>query len=173
MAVATGLPDVRAEAMTGQRPVIAVANRAVRLMFEQTAAVIDDLETGGILLGTTSGTVADVRHAGTAGPNAVRERTRFTRDREHAAQFAKACFAADASQWIGEWHTHPGGQPIPSEQDLITYGTLMRDDDLHLDAFVALIVAPSPGTMTLAGWWCELGTVRAADIHMIEGRSLG
>jgi integrative and conjugative element protein (TIGR02256 family) len=162
LALAPGLPHLRKRPVTDATVVLSA--RARRVMIEQALAATDGNETGGVLLGDSSANAAEVRHAGTPGPAAVRSPTRFNRDREYAQRFADACYAADGSLWIGEWHTHPGGQPVPSDLDLATYLALLHDAGLHLDVFVAVIVTTSDESLSMAAWLCDTATVRLGRV---------
>ncbi|MDQ1684999.1 MAG: hypothetical protein QOC82_1736 [Frankiaceae bacterium] len=59
----------------------AAAHESIR---EHAPESADGRETGGILLGHLRGDVANVEHAGDAGPKAVRTPTFFLRDLRHA-----------------------------------------------------------------------------------------
>lgn len=168
MALAHELSDMLLAMSDPQQPTISVSQRAAALMRRVCAAATDGCETGGILLGSsTNRQLATVIHAGTPGSNAVASPTRFSRDRAHAQAFADACHAADGSVWIGEWHTHPHDLPVPSEHDLTTYAQLLRDDELEFAAFISLILTPGDTGIAVAGWWCTLEQVRAAQIRPV------
>jgi integrative and conjugative element protein (TIGR02256 family) len=129
---------------------------------------IDGNETGGILFGHLhpDGT-AEVRHAGDAGPAAVRTPTFFLRDLGHAQALATAAFARDGSGWIGEWHTHPSISALPSARDLETYLSLLSDPQLAFDVIAALILTAgadgwhSPATY---GWACYPDRAEAVPV---------
>lgn len=107
------------------------------------------LETGGILLGRDAGGAGGgplVTVAGGPGPNAIRQPLRFSRDREHADQIAERAWQDHQAVWLGEWHTHPGGSPAPSEIDMTSYGRHLSDPELGFDRFVSIIIAlPADG----------------------------
>lgn len=98
-------------------------------------------ETGGILLGHHVQDTVTVHHAGTPGAAAVRTPTYFLRDLRHAQALADKVFAADGSVWVGEWHTHPTSQPIPSTRDAATYQQLLDDPELGFHSVIAVILA--------------------------------
>ncbi|GAB2996477.1 Mov34/MPN/PAD-1 family protein [Amycolatopsis acidiphila] len=129
----------------------------------------DGCETGGILLGSVTSDHADVRHVGGPGPAAIRTSDSFMRDRTYAQKLADYVYDLDRSIWIGEWHTHPSAQPIPSDRDFQTYRTLLCDPELEFNVFIALIVGRlSPGSLTthLVGWVCTTGRLMAAPVHV-------
>ena len=134
------LCHVRWSPMTEVTPVAWVSTAAVEVMAREARASADGTETGGIVLGRfVQGGVA-VRVAGGPGPDAQRERHRFSRDLRHAQRLADAAWAVDGSTWVGEWHTHFDGLREPSTLDLHTYLGHLRDREILLDRFVALIV---------------------------------
>jgi integrative and conjugative element protein (TIGR02256 family) len=87
-------------------------------------------EAGGILLGRllldSDDAIADeVSH-----PVATDRRGRFffRRSRARAQERVTAAWvgAKRTSQYLGEWHTHPQGDPIPSNEDLSDWSRLLR-----------------------------------------------
>lgn len=112
------------------------------------------LETGGILLGTDSPEYGPmVLMAGLPGPNAIHRPQFFSRDTEYAQRLANDAWTRSGAQWIGEWHTHPGGQPSPSAADLYSYAGHLTDSELSFDRFVSLIVTSSPaGSPYVSAW---------------------
>lgn len=115
-------------------------------IIDMAATSSDGKETGGLLLGRgpNAADVVHVEQAGDPGPQAVRRPDFFLRDLNHADQLAARAWALDRRVWVGEWHTHPGGQLQPSSRDLSTYATLLADVDLGFKAFVSIIVVPDP-----------------------------
>lgn len=112
------------------------------------------VETGGILLGHSATTAADVHIivAGAPGPNAVHEPRRFSRDPIYAQALADHSWAAHGAVWIGEWHTHPRAGFLPSDIDLRSYLTHLGDPDLGFEEFLSLIVAGTDAVPRLAAW---------------------
>ncbi|HEV2924397.1 MAG TPA: Mov34/MPN/PAD-1 family protein [Solirubrobacteraceae bacterium] len=108
----------------------------------------DGKETGGVLLGfdATDTTPLTVTAAGDPGPHAQRSASRFRRDLKHAQAIADAAWALDRSLWIGDWHTHPAGDPSPSTTDLAGYRAALRAGDLP--SFLSVILSPG----ARSGW---------------------
>ena len=93
-----------------------------RDVLDSLAAIVTDhddptTETGGIMVGHDRGWSIDVTGIGAPGPLAVHETARFNRDLAYASEVAADAWQRDRSQWIGEWHTHPGGRHAPSRFD--------------------------------------------------------
>lgn len=134
-------------------PVLMITADAWHFIGREAYRSLDGCETGGILLGLDDGRTVSILEAGGPGPNATRGPKRFLRDLDHAQLLAASAWAKDGSQWIGEWHTHPGGKPIPSEIDLCSYHRHLLDPDLHLDRFIAIIVAlDRTGNVVAVAW---------------------
>jgi integrative and conjugative element protein (TIGR02256 family) len=138
---------------TANNPTVEIAANALDTIAEEAKRSTDGLETGGILLGQDTPRCISIRQAGGPGPNAQRGSRTFLRDRDHAQQLADAAWHEDNSQWIGEWHTHPSTDLIPSDLDLNSYLRHLRDPELHLDRFLAVIVGLVPsGGITAVTW---------------------
>jgi integrative and conjugative element protein (TIGR02256 family) len=127
---------------------VSLSPAAATVIREEAVRSADGNETGGVLLGHIGpdGT-AHVRHAAGPGLAAVHGPAFFLRDLHHAQRAAAEAFARDGSLWIGEWHTHPGAAPAPSGLDLATYLRFLKDPELDLDAFVAIVL-----TSAAAAW---------------------
>jgi len=99
----------------------------VRLWFEPfgwdemvtQASHHERLETGGVLLGWRNGLDTVVSHVVGPGPGAQHDRTTFHPD--SAWQTARIAELYEHSgrrlEYLGDWHTHPGGRPWPSRRD--------------------------------------------------------
>lgn len=146
------------------RPVVHFSLDALQSITREIQAGGDQLETGGILLGHNRGGDVLVTVAGGPGPKAVRRPGYFLRDRDHAQELADAAWVCDASQWVGDWHTHPHGPSHPSSLDLRSVAQVLSDPELGFSTFLTVIAVPrlippvgadestrDPGAST-AGW---------------------
>lgn len=96
--------------------------RVPRLLFaEIDTSILAALpnETGGILLGRCDGTVAVVTSIVGPGPSAEHDHTSFDPDQpwqvaEVARRYAERPYA---SEYLGDWHSHPYGRAEPSITD--------------------------------------------------------
>jgi integrative and conjugative element protein (TIGR02256 family) len=76
-------------------------------------------ETGGILIGYKSDNSIVVTNAIGPGPNAKHSFFNFKRDVKYCNEKLLQYFKESKGvlTYLGEWHTHPFGRPIPSQQD--------------------------------------------------------
>lgn len=77
------------------------------------------LETGGVLLGRASGQHVEVINAVGAGPAADHSPHSFVPDRDWQYDRIDEIFYAEGGRisYLGDWHSHPGGAPVPSRTD--------------------------------------------------------
>ncbi|MFC5527858.1 Mov34/MPN/PAD-1 family protein [Cohnella yongneupensis] len=76
-------------------------------------------ETGGILIGRYSNnlTIAEVSHISTGSIDSKKYPTQFYRGTAGLQKLLSDAWEKDRSYYLGEWHTHPNGFPIPSDPD--------------------------------------------------------
>lgn len=81
------------------------------------------LETGGILIGCYRGPHIEILDWTDAGPNDSRTLFSFTKaDEKHQKAAVRAWKRSGLTQtYLGEWHTHPIGEPSPSIIDRQTW----------------------------------------------------
>jgi integrative and conjugative element protein (TIGR02256 family) len=146
-------------------PTVSITDVARRTIAGEATRSHDGLETGGILLGTDMVDRIVISRAGGPGPRAYRGTHAFLRDLAYARQLADAAWREEGTQWVGEWHTHPSGDLIPSELDLRSYLCHLYDTELRLDRFVAVIVGPvADAGVTAATWLIEWQRVRLVPL---------
>lgn len=138
-------------------PILRVSQAELKHLASVARASSDGNETGGLLFGEApsnqSSTEFEVRHAGDAGPAAIRQPTFFRPDVVHAQRLALDWFAADGSQWIGTWHTHIRWRASrPSHADLTTYRSHLRDPALAFSSFVCVIATPTLSRSLQLNW---------------------
>lgn len=73
----------------------------------------------------------------------------FVRDPKHHQRdlytfFAKTQNDYSRFNYLGEWHSHPSFDPIPSEHDITTMQSLVNDPDIGSN-FLVLLVAKAAG----------------------------
>jgi integrative and conjugative element protein (TIGR02256 family) len=100
----------------------------------------DGKETGGILVGVDDGETVEIRCAGGPGPRAIRRADLISRETAFAQEVVDREWKRDGSDWIGEWHTHTVGRPLPSKLDRRTYEGIVTAADLEFQRFFSLIL---------------------------------
>ncbi len=135
-----------------------------------TASCSGRAEEGGILLGAYRDGGLEVTSLTEAAPGDERSLTRFVRqDLRHQAAATLAWQQSGGTITIvGEWHTHPSGEPRPSSTDLRTWKGVLRSS-----GYPRAFVIAAPGT-----WSAWLGTRRVlvnrlARLHVAERGRVG
>ncbi len=118
-----------------------MANEVAARFDHLAADCVSGNEQGGILLGSYRGPHIEMVDMTFPGPMDTGTRTSFTKvDRVHQSVATKVWRASGGTRaYIGEWHTHPGSQAIPSFLDRRTWGQISAGIK-HTGVFV--IVAP-------------------------------
>lgn len=105
-------------------------------------------ETGGVLLGYRAAPDGEpvATHAVGPGPGAIHERHRFVPDHEY--QLAEIARLYEESgrrlDYLGDWHTHPGGAAYLSQSDRATLRRIAAARAARASRAVMLILAPGP-----------------------------
>ena len=150
---------------------VSISLTALQTIAAEIAVGGHDLETGGIILGRDDPATraTEIVLAGGPGPQAIREPRRFLRDLEYAKALAREAWHTHRAQWIGEWHTHPHAEPVPSDVDLSSYARHLNDPELAFDHFVSLIAGvrqDEPPVLT--AWIVDRHSTRLAQLHQAE-----
>lgn len=127
-------------------------------------------ETGGILLGHTSKTTTTVSVVIGPGPKAQHERHGFTPDADwQAAEVAKAWNLDRSVEYLGDWHTHPGGTTRFSDLDRQAAVTISRSAAARQPRPVLLVLAlGSDGGTGAAAAFLVNGKLRPARISVVQ-----
>jgi integrative and conjugative element protein (TIGR02256 family) len=128
-------------------------DRDARVQIEREARRYRLRETGGPLFGFDEPDTDQlvIVGAGGPGPGAKHRRRLFVPDRD-AVDRAIACVhqASDGRYaFLGSWHTHPLGRPLPSKTDIETAEEIARDEATDLPRPLLLIQATNPLRRTL------------------------
>ena len=85
-------------------------------------------ETGGVLMGWSTGEDICVTNVIGPGPDATHERTSFLPDNKWQAEQIATLYERSGRRlsYLGDWHTHPGHQPVPSLRDRRTLRAIAR-----------------------------------------------
>ena len=101
-------------------------------------------ETGGVLLGYHRAETRDtvVTHVVGPGPQATHAPNRFEPDHEWQADEVAAHWLLDpVLEYLGDWHTHPGGTSDMSKLDAATLKAIAASPDAQQPRPVMLIIA--------------------------------
>jgi integrative and conjugative element protein (TIGR02256 family) len=130
--------------MREELTVVRIAPSVIEFIGTEARRSRDGNETGGALFGFDASIhgPALISRALGPGPDAIREPKRFLRDLEYTRRAADAIHQDSAAQWIGEWHTHPHGDPQPSDTDIESYLRHLHDPELGFDILISCIVVP-------------------------------
>lgn len=97
--------------------------------FVSSAASARPLETGGVLLGRSlqDGTRI-ITAVINAGHNSTATATAFEPDYKWQQNVLNNAFAGDPDlQYLGDWHSHPGGRVVPSSTDVQLLATIRAE----------------------------------------------
>lgn len=123
----------------------------VRLQAEAQCEILEqcarspDKETGGFLVGCLrhdggGGAAYEVRAATGPGLLAQHGVAHFRPDVDFAnAELARLCRRDPRVRYLGTWHKHPDGAPLPSAGDLIQTRKIVDDPGYDLDTFLVII----------------------------------
>jgi integrative and conjugative element protein (TIGR02256 family) len=159
--------------MREELTVVRIAPSVIEFIAVEARRSRDGNETGGALFGFDASIHGPplISHALGSGPQAIRERKRFVRDLEYTRHAAKAIHQESAAQWIGEWHTHPGGQPQPSDADIASYLRHLHDPELGFDMLISCIVVPGDPEWhdaVVVAWAVDQENARVLEIDVRE-----
>jgi integrative and conjugative element protein (TIGR02256 family) len=99
-------------------------------------------ETGGVLIGYRVDNEFVITDNTGPGPNAKHELFNFARDIEYCNDKIEEIFEQSNGvlNYLGEWHTHPFGKPIPSLQDNKSMLGISETDSYQNDCPILIIV---------------------------------
>jgi integrative and conjugative element protein (TIGR02256 family) len=100
-----------------------------------------------------------------AGPQAIRRNARFVPDGDWQQQQLDDRYAASGrtATFLGDWHSHPGGRPVPSWRDNRTASKVARDPKARAESPLTLLLAGSSGQWKPVAWRFE-GRLRHATL---------
>ncbi len=135
------LPIPRAVPRKGLNARVLAHHAVARKLDEVAVRCRGHAEQGGILLGAYREQGLEIVGLTEAAPADERTLTHFVRQDPAHQVAATAAWNASGGQvtMVGEWHTHPFGEPNPSHTDLGTWAGAVKRSRLPL---VFVIVAP-------------------------------
>jgi integrative and conjugative element protein (TIGR02256 family) len=124
-----------------------------RLQIEREARLFRLKETGGPLFGFDDEPTGEVVviAAGGPGPKARHHCRTFEPDRDAVDRAIARVHEASEGRFgfLGSWHTHPMGRPLPSRTDVATARRIAADPDAFLPQPLLLIQATRPTRRTV------------------------
>lgn len=129
-------------------------------------------ERGGVLAGCRLGPRRwAITHASPPSARSLAGLFWLRRDRRDAQRFINRVFAEThgAVNYLGEWHTHPEPDPIPSGHDRRMLDDLLGSSRLEINFLLGAIV----GNTGNLYWWGQslAGRFESFDIAPLTGRS--
>jgi integrative and conjugative element protein (TIGR02256 family) len=129
---------------------VLVAHAVVKLFDQKKTECHGSPEAGGILIGAYRGPHLELSGFTLPGPKDVRQLTRFIKQDPLHQRAATAAWRVSGRKDtnIGEWHTHPSGDPIPSSIDRRSWCEIVQQGKRTM---IFSIIAPN-------GWqlfWCQ------------------
>ncbi|WP_078593125.1 Mov34/MPN/PAD-1 family protein [Evansella clarkii] len=99
-------------------------------------------ETGGVLIGYRVGNEFVITDNTGPGPNAKHQLLHFERDVDYCNNKIEEIFEQSNGglNYLGEWHTHPLGKPVPSPQDNKSMFEISETDSYQNDCPLLIIV---------------------------------
>ncbi|OJW17276.1 Mov34/MPN/PAD-1 family protein [Mucilaginibacter sp. 44-25] len=108
-------------------------------------------EFGGILIGNYSTDKKIVNVIDTLLPTSYKSsKFSFERGSEGLKEQLETLFnGAPSLIYVGEWHTHPDAQPLPSGTDIMGLTGIAKHRDVNITSPILLIVGLTPASMEL------------------------
>lgn len=120
-------------------PKVLISSEAISVIEEESRNRI--METGGTLFGIIGqeGTIV-VTHATKPGPNAFHAPGVFEKDLQYQQMLLNEMNIKYNVDYVGEWHKHMGQMSRPSEGDLNTARSILKDPEWSKEKLVVIIV---------------------------------
>jgi integrative and conjugative element protein (TIGR02256 family) len=136
-----------------------LASESAREMIDEARSWVP-CETGGVLLGWRRGPDVVVTHVIDAGPRAQHGQTWFRPDSDWQADRIARLYedSGRTLSYLGDWHTHPDGRPVPSRRDVRTLRCIAGAAEARCPDPVMLIWG---STGSSADWMPGAFTLRA------------
>jgi integrative and conjugative element protein (TIGR02256 family) len=153
---------------------IRIWESALPYVVDEAGRSRDGKETGGILIGMDDGDTVDIRYAAGPGPSAIRRFDLISRDTVFSQQFVNREWRRDGSDWIGEWHTHTVGRPVPSKLDRRTYMGFVTAPDLGFRRFFSLILSADDQSweeLDVVLWEVDRKHMRPRSFALAQGQA--
>lgn len=134
------VPDINAELTLSNKagvliivetPVLHTLNKYRQLHHNQP-------EQGGVFIGEIRSPHIIITHVTEPSPNDRASRFGFVRKKQHHQVIADQLWQASGGYltYIGEWHTHPESNPLPSITDISSWGNGLPRDSASIVAII-------------------------------------
>lgn len=102
----------------------------------------NNIETGGVLLGSFADKKLEISFASGPGPNAIKEEAWFEKDIKYCQNFLDQNFKTSGNKalYLGEWHYHPSKDNSPSNTDISSLSKISFQNDYLTDKPVMIIL---------------------------------
>lgn len=134
---------------------------------EGEADRIAPLETGGLLMGFVDRDMARITDAVGPGPNAIHRRNGFLPDATYHENEVARIYRTSGRlhTYLGDWHTHPGGQPALSRVDRRTMRKIARSAEARAPSPLMLVASGGP-IWQLTAWQLVIDGLRRRAVRV-------
>lgn len=144
----------------------------IRAWSRRTGRIIGPrVETGGLIFGQRDDAAGVIWLTEVTGPppDSVQSEAEFVcgtagNDRFRAEKHSRG---RGSIEFLGMWHTHPGGSAMPSERDILSMTALVLNDDPPLPKSLALIVGGTPDDLELGGYVFDRADYKAPFVELV------
>jgi integrative and conjugative element protein (TIGR02256 family) len=149
---------------------VLVANPVVGMFDRQVKKCHGRVEAGGILIGSYRGPHLDVVGFTEPGAQDISEQFRFIRqDARHQHVATQAWrISGRKNTFVGEWHTHPYGDPLPSFIDKRSWRTTVAQTRMTM-----IFAVVAPGGWRLFWCWGRFGWTFIQPLFPVENGKTG
>jgi len=142
--------EVGIRAVSADRRFMVAVEREPLAYMIATAHAANQMETGGVLIGFIDANGQAVIREATGKPRGSQFTWRtFLRKTDGLAALLKSRWSKN-EHYLGEWHSHPGGSPSPSAQDIATMKGISLDPKYYCSEPILIIVGTRHGTAELS-----------------------
>lgn len=155
-------------------PKILISSEAISVIEEESRKAT--METGGVLFGVIGqeGTIV-VTHATKPGPDAFHDPAIFEKDLHYQQTLLNQMNAKFNVDYVGEWHKHSGQMAYPSQGDLGTASSILKDPEWNKEKLVVIIANTVQNQVLISSFFIskdnfsfcpvQLETIQLRGIH--------
>ncbi len=154
----------------------------IQTALRDEAEIFSPLETGGVLLGywAVGTSEAVVTRIVGAGPDAIHRENHFVPDYEFQETDIARHYEESGRklEYLGDWHSHPGGQGYLSDVDRKTLLRIGKTKSARVEEPLMLVLAGGPEWTIHAwqavqiGWWrIKLHVIREVSVSIFANHN--